>query len=118
MSKLIKVSTLILSSSFDCGSANKAVHIFILGLTRMKGLRDEAQKWKISCSYEQLGMDKNNKLRVAVHELDPLDSGTKCPKVMKIRINGQGCDDCVIGMTRVLYPYYVHIIKQLLNEVE
>jgi hypothetical protein len=81
--------------------ANEVIFIFILGLERMKGLRDGAVKWSLACSYDQQRYKTNDVLVVFMHQLDPLGSsdGRKCPKVQRIGVNGQACRNCIVGMT-------------------
>ena len=73
----------------------------------MKGLREGAMKWKITCSYDQRGRNDDTMLQVWMSELDPLHSHNKpvCSKVQYVRINGDGCNRCRIGMSKVFYVF-------------
>ena len=65
----------------------------------MQGLRDGVTKWRMSCSYEELGKDNSNMLEVSVSKLDPFHKSAQpvCPEVNEVRINGAGCSKCVVG---------------------
>ena len=88
--------------------ANEVISIFILGLARMKGLRDGAVKWSLACSYDQQRYKKRDSFVVFMHELDPLGSsdGYKCPTVRRISVNGQACSHCIAGMTSGFYVMF------------
>ena len=82
------------------------LYLFLTGMTRMRGLRDGAVKWIMSCSYPQLDLDKSDKIYISLTELDPLYStGLNCPKVGVCRMNGKQCDGSVIGMS-LLSPFF------------
>ena len=73
----------------------------------MKGLREGATFWKVTCSYDQRGRNEDHVLLVPVNRLDPLVSHNKtvCVKVQKVRINGQGCENCDVGMATGFYDF-------------
>lgn len=74
-------------------------NFYPIGLARMQGLRDGVTKWRMSCSYEELGRDDSNMLEVSISKLDPFHNSAQvvCPEVIKVRINGAGCSKCVVG---------------------
>ena len=71
----------------------------------MQALREGATKWRMSCSYDEQGRNDADVFEVSISELDPLRSypGAPCPEVIKVRINGQGCNKCVVGKFKVVY---------------
>ena len=75
----------------------------------MQGLRQGAKAWRISCLYDEQGRNDTDKLVVLTSTLDPLRTyqGILCPKVKQVRINGQGCDKCVVG-TAVFYSIFLY----------
>lgn len=79
----------------------------------MQGLREGTIKWRLSCSYDEQGTNDANMLEVMLSTLDPLRSfgGVVCPTVLKVRINGQGCANCVVGTTKVFYVLYTQFWK-------
>lgn len=75
----------------------------------MQGLREGANRWKITCSYDEHNRTHKDKLVVSVSTLDPLRSfqDVLCPEVESVRIKGQGCDNCVVGTAKVFHFLYI-----------
>ena len=73
----------------------------------MKGLREGAMLWRISCSYDHQGRNDDHMLQVSMSQLDPLRSHNKivCSEVQIAKINGVGCYKCVIGMANETYDF-------------